>query len=202
MSRAIDADGGVDEARPGRWLGLWRAPGSAGGTGSWRSLDGSLVYRYGTPDDDTPRDAGAVLTLLEPVLEVAGASAARVARWHYVVETDVEPSAQADFDAWYTQEHMPGLAAVPGVVRARRFRAWTPAAGGGHAAPAPNAGGGMDGGADGLGAASPRWIATYDLAEREAFNSPPWLAVRATPWSSRVRPSFRNTRRTMFARID
>ena len=28
--------------------------------------------------------------------------------------------------------------------------------------------------------------------------SPEWLAVRATDWSSRVRPAFRNTRRTMF----
>ena len=28
-----------------------------------------------------------------------------------------------------------------------------------------------------------------------------WLAVRASDWSGRVRPSFRNTRRTMFKRI-
>ena len=47
----------------------------------------------------------------------------------------------------------------------------------------------------------PRYLACYDLHTRETFGSPPWLAVRATDWSSRVRPSFRNTRRTMFARI-
>jgi hypothetical protein len=28
-----------------------------------------------------------------------------------------------------------------------------------------------------------------------------WTAVTATPWSSRVRPNFRNTRRTIFARL-
>jgi hypothetical protein len=52
---------------------------------------------------------------------------------------DVLPGSEADFDPWYEQEHLPGLASVPGT-------------------------------------------------------------VRATPWSDRVRPTFVNTRRTMFRR--
>ncbi len=205
-------DAARDAARDG-WLGLWRLPGGCdtadrpahtageavlarppvamGRATSWASLDGGWIYRYVDAADPAGVDiAGAdeasSLVLLEPLLDVAGASAGGHARWHYVVETDVEPSAQADFDAWYTQEHMPGLAAVPGVARARRYRAWVPRRGLAPASLAP---------------ASPRWVAAYDLVEREAFNSPPWLAVRGTAWSSRVRPSFLRTRRTMFARI-
>ena len=104
---------------------------------------------------------------------MAGASAGADAPYHYVVETDVLPEREADFDAWYGQEHLPGLAAVPGTVRAARYVR-----------------------AEG----SPRHHACYDLASLDTFGSPPWLAVRATDWSSRVRPSFRNTRRIMFER--
>ncbi|WP_442595464.1 hypothetical protein ACSBPU_02980 [Parapusillimonas sp. JC17] len=117
----------------------------------------------------------ASLLTLEATLDVPGASAGQAAPWHYVVETDVLPDAAEDFNRWYDTEHLPGLAAVPGTVRARRYVA-----------------------AD----ASPRYHAAYDLASRETFGSEPWLAVRATEWSSRVRPNFTNTRRIMFKRAD
>lgn len=117
---------------------------------------------------------GAGARVLHPTLELAGASAGQDAPWHYIVETDVLPEAEADLNAWYDQEHLPGLASVPGTVRAKRFECRDE---------------------------SPRYLACYDLHTRETFGSPPWLAVRASDWSSRVRPSFRNTRRTMFRRI-
>jgi hypothetical protein len=94
--------------------------------------------------------------------------------FHYVVEMDVEPSYEDDLNAWYDKEHMPGLAACPGTVRARRFR---------------NAEG------------SPRYHSCYDLTQTETLTSAPWLAVRGTAWSSRVRPHFRNLKRTMFKRL-
>ena len=116
----------------------------------------------------------AETALLELTVELDGADAGLEASWHYEVETDVTADAEADFNAWYLEEHLPGLASVPGTVRARRL---------------------ID--HDG----SPRYHACYDLNRREAFSSPAWLAVRATPWSDRVRPCFRNTRRTMFRRV-
>ena len=103
--------------------------------------------------------------------DVAGHSTGQAAAWFYVVETDIKPGAEADFDQWYETEHLPGLAAVPGTVRARRYVAQV---------------------------GSPRFYACYDLVERETFGSPSWLAVRATPWSDRVRPNFVSTKRTMF----
>ena len=116
------------------------------------------------------------LVELELIQEVAGASAGATATIHYVVETDVLPEADADCTAWYFAEHLPGLASVPGVVRAARYRNT----------------GALD--------AGPRSHACYDLVTRDTFESPPWLKVRHTPWTARVVPSWRNTRRTMFGR--
>lgn len=111
---------------------------------------------------------------LQPVFDTPGASRGEPAVFHYVVETNVIPENEADLNAWYDTEHMPGLAACPGSVRARRFR-------------------NPDG--------SPRYHACYDLAVAETLGSVPWLAVRHTAWSNRVRPHFRDTKRTMFRRL-
>jgi len=111
---------------------------------------------------------------LEQVFAAEGASAGVPARMHYVVEMDPEDGWMPDIARWYDEEHMPGLAAVPGCVRAARFL-------------------NHDGG--------PLSLACYDLVSDAAFGSPPWLAVRATDWSSRMRPHFTNTLRTMFARL-
>src|SRR5262245_55863191 len=111
---------------------------------------------------------------LVPVFDRPGASRTKAAAFHYVVETDVVPAHEADLNAWYDKEHMPGLAACPGTVRARRFR-------------------NPDG--------APRYHACYDLTRTETLGSEPWLAVRHTAWSDRVRPHFRNTKRTMFKQL-
>ncbi len=49
-------------------------------------------------------------------MQLPGASASLPAPYHYVVETDVLPEHEADFNRWYDGEHLPGLAAVPGTV--------------------------------------------------------------------------------------
>jgi len=49
---------------------------------------------------------------------------------------------------------------------------------------------------------TPRYYACYDLVSLQTMGSAPWLAVRATAWSDRVRPAFRNTKRTLFSRIE
>ncbi|GGX33570.1 hypothetical protein GCM10007242_45970 [Pigmentiphaga litoralis] len=103
-----------------------------------------------------------------------GRSAGQPAPFHYIVETDIAPDAEADMNAWYEQEHLPGLAAVEGNVLSRRLVA---------------------------SKGSPRYYACYDLVDPSARQTAAWTAVTATPWSSRVRPNFRNTRRTIFARL-
>jgi len=140
----------------------------------WVAEDGSEACAY-LPSPPAPVVAEVVLVRLEQTLALAGESHERDAAWHYVVATDVSPAQEADFNAWYDKEHLRGLAAVPGVARATRYRV-------------------VEGG-------GPVYHAGYDLADRAAFNSPPWLAVRETAWSSRVRPAFINTRRTMYRRF-
>ena len=119
----------------------------------------------------SPLPITAEVDRLERVFALAGASAGEAAPFHYVVETDPAEGWADELSRWYDIEHMPGLAAVPGCVRAQRFH-----------------------NADG----APRSLAAYDLVNPSVLESAAWLAVRHTAWSDHVRPQFRNTRRTMF----
>ncbi len=108
---------------------------------------------------------------LQEVLRVPGRSQGQVPLHHYAVETDPEDGWEDEIFRWYDQEHMPGLAAVPGCTLAQRLINHD---------------------------AGPRSHACYGLLRTDTPESPPWLAVRHTAWSSRCRPHFTNTRRTMF----
>ena len=163
---------------------LHRALGEAGQLRLFRAVDLDAGYAYAsglTPGlvgaewgklaiDALP---GASIARLTQLAGLPGASAGLDAPYRYVVETDVAPEHEADFNAWYQQEHLAGLASVPGTVHAARYR-------------------NIDG--------HPRYHACYDLENPATLQSAPWLAVRATPWSDRVRPTFKNTKRTMFRR--
>jgi hypothetical protein len=149
----------------------------------------SLVYAYLHLDKRTPLEASVAAWLetklkdswpelrdlrvsrLEKMLDKRGASAATPAVFHYVVEMDPEAGWLPELFSWYDTEHMPGLALVPGCVRASRYV-------------------NHDHG--------PLSLACYDLVSQETLGSPPWLAIRETEWSSRMRPRFTNTIRTMF----
>lgn len=72
---------------------------------------------------------------------------------------DVPAEHEAEFNEWYDTEHIPLLAAVPGVVRARRF--FDP---------------------DG----KPRYVALYELADANVAGSALWNAALDTPWAKRI----------------
>jgi len=133
----------------------------------WQSIDGHDARVY-LRAEEAPDDTWTMLTTLQAL---PGASAGAHPLFHYVVETDVAPEHDAELNAWYGQEHLPGLASVPGTIRAMRYR---------------------------RASGSPQYLACYDLVSRDGLERPEWLAVRHTDWSSRVRPLFKNTRRTMF----
>ena len=135
----------------------------------WRAVDGQTYRGY------QPATASAQFPWVElqALVQFEGASHGEKAQYHYVVETDVPEAALDDFNAWYETEHMPGLARVPGTIRASRFVRLT---------------------------GTPRYVACYDLVTPAAMERDEWLAVRHTAWSSRVRPLFRNTFRTLYAR--
>lgn len=77
-----------------------------------------------------------------------------------VVGLDPEPAYEEEYNAWYDEEHLPGLLPVPGVLRARRFRA-------------------LDG--------SPRYLAVYELAAADVRHSASFERAIDTPWSTRMR---------------
>lgn len=108
---------------------------------------------------------------LEQVFAADGTSKTASVVFHYVVEMDPESGWMPELSQWYDTEHMPGLAKVPGCIRASRFL-------------------NHDHG--------PLSLACYDLVTEDTLGSAPWLAVRGTPWSDRMRPRFTNTKRTMF----
>ena len=64
---------------------------------------------------------------------------------------NVKPEAEADFNAWYNEEHVPNLAAVPGTLCARRFKT----NGGSH-----------------------KYIAFYHLAGPEVVTSEAWKMLQ------------------------
>ena len=74
---------------------------------------------------------------------------------------NVKPEAEADFNAWYDQEHRPRLAAVPGCLCARRFRT----EGGTH-----------------------KYIAIYHLESPAVCSSQTWREAADTPWTMKIRP--------------
>ncbi|WP_304306786.1 hypothetical protein [Pseudacidovorax intermedius] len=113
----------------------------------------------------------ATVCRLQRLLCVDGPAAGRAPRFHYVVETTPATGWEEEFQRWYDQEHLPGLAQVPGCIRAQRFL-------------------NVDG--------HPASFACYDLEAPDVLGSPAWLAVRGTAWSDRVRPHFTRTIRTMF----
>lgn len=79
----------------------------------------------------------------------------------------------AEFNEWYDHEHIPALAAVPGVLSARRFR-------------------------DPKGAH--RYLALYHLESPEVTTGDAWKAAASTPWTERLRPRFRDHLRILARR--
>ena len=78
---------------------------------------------------------------------------------------NIAPEFEAEFNEWYDKEHIPALAAVPGVLAARRFR-------------------GTSG--------NRKYVALYHLATPAVQESAEWKEARQSDWTSRLQPHFRD----------
>ena len=83
-----------------------------------------------------------------------------------MVAMNVAADHEAEFNDWYDTEHIPALAAVPGTLCARRFRA-------------PGAGG-------------RRYVALYHFAQAGVTETAAWKTAANTRWTERMRPHFRD----------
>jgi hypothetical protein len=86
---------------------------------------------------------------------------------------NVAPEVEDDFNAWYDEEHLPALAAVPGTLAARRYRS-VEAGGGSH-----------------------KYVAIYHLESPDVTRTGAWQAAVETPWTHRVLPHFRDRLRIL-----
>jgi hypothetical protein len=114
---------------------------------------------------------------LQLALQPQAVSCNEIPKFHYVVETDTDEGWFAEIARWYDEEHMLGLAAVPGCISAMRLL-------------------NLDAKND-ADDNRPLSFACYDLTSPDVLVSAPWLAVRHTAWSDVARPHFTNTLRTM-----
>jgi hypothetical protein len=78
---------------------------------------------------------------------------------------NIAPAMEVEFNEWYDKEHIPALAAVPGVLCARRFR-------------------GVSG--------NRKYVALYHLASPDVVESAEWKAARESEWTSTLQPHFRD----------
>jgi hypothetical protein len=91
------------------------------------------------------------------------------------VMMDVEPAWELEFNAWYDEEHLPSLVAVPGFLSARRFSEvhWTPR----DAASVDDAAG------------RHQYLAVYELEDPSAVDSAEYArACEMTPWTEKLAP--------------
>ena len=84
-----------------------------------------------------------------------------------VASMNVDPAAEAEFNEWYNKEHLPQLAAVPGVLTARRFQSAGPDI-------------------------EKKYLALYHLTSAAVSRSDAWSKAANTPWTDKMRPHFRD----------
>jgi hypothetical protein len=82
-----------------------------------------------------------------------------------VISMNPVPEAEAEFNAWYNEEHLPALGSVPGVLQARRYR--------------------------GQGATQ-RYLAMYHFAAPDVRDGDAWKKAANTPRTEKMRPHFRD----------
>lgn len=87
----------------------------------------------------------------------------------YTVELDIAEADLPEIFRWYEEEHLPMLTSCPGCIGGTRYQR-------------------LDGGA-------PNLLAAYRFERPEVNQTPEWIAARSTPWTERVRPMFRASRR-------
>ncbi len=100
------------------------------------------------------------------LLVTLGTQPEHAAPYVLTVRLETDPAHEAEFNEWYNTDHLPALAGVPGVYRARRYRAT---------------------------AGSPRYLAVYELANREVRQGEAWKKARDSAWTLKLRQHFKNS---------
>lgn len=89
-----------------------------------------------------------------------------------LVAMNAAPEAERELNAWYDEEHVPRLSAVPGCLSARRFRI-----------------------TNAVSEGKQRYLAIYHLSSPEVCASKVWQDAAVTDWTLKMRSHFRNQMR-------
>ena len=91
---------------------------------------------------------------------------------------DISADLDANFNRWYEEEHIPERLAIPGFLRACRYKA-------------------VSGG--------PKYLAIYEVTGPEVFETPEYLhflkGIGETPWTKRVLAASTNKSRLIYEKI-
>ena len=136
------------------WLATYEvAPGT---------LDGAAYRAVGASASAREKSIVAAATidrrLYSPISDSGGTGQAPPVL--IAVSMSVPSSGVADMEAWYVEEHIPMLLAVPGWRRSRRYRL---------------------GSGDG-----PRYLSLHEIDSQAAFDTPEYKAAVSTPWRDRI----------------
>lgn len=92
-----------------------------------------------------------------------------------VIRLDIAPERDEELEEWYSQEHLPALCGVPGVIGGRIFKA-------------------IEGG--------PKHMTIFHLAYPEAQASDAWRQAASTPWTMRMRRLVPERWRVVYQPVD
>jgi len=91
---------------------------------------------------------------------------------------DIPPEFEHDFNRWYEEEHIPERLAIPGFLRACRYRAVT---------------------------GGPRYLAVYEVTSPQVFETPEYLhflkGAGETQWTQRVLAACTSKSRVIYEKI-
>lgn len=150
-----------------RWLGRVTA-GSGVSTG-----EPLVLLSCDVPIDAAMPSVAGVECWLGEAVGYAYAASSDFAERLLINQMSIPPRHDAEFNEWYDTEHMPRLAALDGVLSARRFRAV---------------------------AGTPMYTALYYLRHCELLQSNEWRAAATTPWTTRIMRLRCAPRRMVFQR--
>ena len=148
----------LDEAAP-PWLAYYEMKSGALDSPEYRALAASASAR----EKSIMSSLAALDRRVYELISDSGAASEEPPPVVLAVSMSVHPGMDADLAAWYADEHIPMLLAVPGWRRVRRFRL--------------------------IAGTAPAYLALHELTTMAALEEPGFRAAVTTPWRNRIAES-------------
>ena len=148
----------LDEAAP-PWLAYYEMKSGALDSPEYRALAASASAR----EKSLMSSLAALDRRVYELISDSGAASEEPPPVVLAVSMSVQPGMEADLAAWYADEHIPMLLAVPGWRRVRRFRL--------------------------IAGTAPAYLALHELTTMAALEDPGFRAAVTTPWRNRIAES-------------